>query len=97
MELISGFPLLFVCWGFLKVHMSRVFLLNLAESNACLSFIFDLTFIAVCVSQLRMCCCDGQLLMKSMTFHFFIFVIQKNRVTFTDKDNGSGFPCSKYT
>lgn len=90
----------FLCCLFVGVYWKficpGVFLLNLADSNACLSFTFDLTFITVCVTQLKLSYCDSQLLMKSVTFHFFIFVTQKNRVAFSDKDNGSGFPCSKY-
>lgn len=93
--LICGFPLLFVCWGFLK-SIDPGFLLNLAESNACLSFIFDLTFIAVCVTQFKMSGCNSRLDMKRVTFHFFICFSQKNGVTLTDKDNGSEFPWSKY-
>lgn len=55
--LICGFRLLS---GFLfKVIWPNVLLLNLARNNACLFSVFDLTFIAVCVTHLKICCCDS--------------------------------------
>lgn len=70
--LICGFHLLN---SFLfKVIWPGVLLLNLARNNVCLFSVFDLTFIVVCVTHLKICCCDSCLHMKGVTFPFFISV-----------------------